>query len=325
MTISEMKGLKQEYGLSNEAIADETGVPYSTVCKIMMGVTKAPRRSTVEVLTEYFRRLSRQDAEASRGTAARGQRQPEGAGRTPAAVRDGAGQAAYSGQRPAGAAPSSPRDAQPADRSAAPQPSGSGIAGGMGSLSPDHPAELIGGTLFSLSSPGVLHQELVRLLSRQLEACTASSSLRCRIYEGPLDVVLSEDPETVVRPDLFVICDEDGCGMDERSARKRRLSCSRIFGAPLLVIEVLSPATKKKDSVLKLQRYLDAGVAEYWMVDPDSRKVFVYDLRSYRDEDMEGDILYLYRFDETVPVRCLEGSCGIDFPAIQKDIDDYYS
>ena len=45
-----------------------------------------------------------------------------------------------------------------------------------------------------------------------------------------------------------------------------------------MVIEILSPSTRKKDMGLKLKKYITARVREYWMVDPDKKKVVVYDL-----------------------------------------------
>ena len=51
-----------------------------------------------------------------------------------------------------------------------------------------------------------------------------------------------------------------------------------VYGAPDFVLEVLSPSTKKKDMVIKLRKYMNAGVREYWMIDPDQKKVIVLSL-----------------------------------------------
>jgi len=59
MTVDQMRRLKQEYGLSYETISKETGVPYSTVSKILMGITKSPRQNTIARMSAYFRKLQR--------------------------------------------------------------------------------------------------------------------------------------------------------------------------------------------------------------------------------------------------------------------------
>ena len=79
---------------------------------------------------------------------------------------------------------------------------------------------------------------------------------------APLDIRLfgiatkfEEDPN-VVQPDVVVICDRDKVNED-----------GRYEGIPTLVVEVLSPSTKSKDMVAKLNLYMKSGVSEYWIVD----------------------------------------------------------
>lgn len=111
---------------------------------------------------------------------------------------------------------------------------------------------------------------------------------------SPLDVRLDCDDRTMVQPDLLVVCD--------RSKFRKGL----VFGAPDLVIEVISRSTRRKDMMLKLSKYEAAGVREYWIVDPDKRKVIVY--------DFESDInVRLYDFTQEVPVEIFGGKCKIDF------------
>jgi Uma2 family endonuclease len=73
---------------------------------------------------------------------------------------------------------------------------------------------------------------------------------------------LSDD--TVLQPDLSVICDPSK--IDERGCN----------GAPDLIIEILSPSTSSKDKLIKFNLYLEAGVREYWVVDPEARLVEVH-------------------------------------------------
>ena len=102
-----------------------------------------------------------------------------------------------------------------------------------------------------------------------------------------------------IEPDVVVLCDME-------KAIKR---C--IYGAPDFVLEVLSPTTRRKDMLIKLNKYWNAGCREYWIVDPELFTVTVYDF------DGEETAVH-YTFDDIVPVRLFEGKCSIDFPAIRK-------
>ena len=72
------------------------------------------------------------------------------------------------------------------------------------------------------------------------------------------------DGNTYVEPDISVICDSDK--LDDRGCK----------GAPDWIIEIVSPASKKMDYLLKLLKYRFAGVKEYWIVDPEKNRVIVY-------------------------------------------------
>jgi Uma2 family endonuclease len=91
-----------------------------------------------------------------------------------------------------------------------------------------------------------------------------------------------DEVNTVVQPDLVVICDPDK--LDDRGAR----------GAPDLVIEILSPSTTRKDMKVKFDLYEHRGVREYWIVDPSGGTVMIFRLGAdgrygrpqvYTDED----------------------------------------
>lgn len=91
------------------------------------------------------------------------------------------------------------------------------------------------------------------------------------------------------------------------------LARNGIFGAPEFIVEILSESTRKKDSYLKLMKYQKAGVKEYWLVDPDKKKIIVYDL------DKE-EIPVIYGFEDKVPVRIFQGKCEVDFSLIYEDV-----
>ena len=65
----------------------------------------------------------------------------------------------------------------------------------------------------------------------------------------------------MVQPDVCVVCDLS------------KIHRTEIYGAPDFVVEVLSPSTKMKDILIKMRKYQNAGVREYWMVDPDKETV----------------------------------------------------
>ncbi len=128
----------------------------------------------------------------------------------------------------------------------------------------------------------------------------------CVPFVAPSDVKLSEeDDKTVVQPDVFVVCDRD-------IAKKRFFE-----SAPDLVIEILSPSTKKHDSGLKMRKYKETGVREYWVVDSIQKHVVVHHFES-------TDIPKTYGFDAKVPVGIFDDNCLIDFEEIYKQIEFMY-
>lgn len=131
--------------------------------------------------------------------------------------------------------------------------------------------ELIAGRAYAMApAPARLHQSLVGELFGQIRE--ALKGHQCRVYVAPFDVRLprageaDEDVDTVVQPDVSVICDAGK--LDARGCR----------GAPDWIVEVLSPATAAHDQILKRELYERCGVAEYWLVHPQDRLVLVYRL-----------------------------------------------
>lgn len=124
---------------------------------------------------------------------------------------------------------------------------------------PDEPrCELIYGSLFVSPSPSPLHQTLLLILSYALRE--SSRQAGGRVLVAPLDVFLSD--HSVVQPDILYFC-------AERRGSVRR----RVEEAPDLVVEILSPGTARRDRGEKLRLYAEAGVREYWLVDPEGRQI----------------------------------------------------
>ncbi len=74
----------------------------------------------------------------------------------------------------------------------------------------------------------------------------------------------------------------------------------------------LSPSSRSKDMLLKTYKYKNAGVREYWIIDPLMEEVFVYD---FSDESLQPE---KYSFSDTIHVHISEGKCSIDFAKIKK-------
>lgn len=161
------------------------------------------------------------------------------------------------------------------------------------SLSEDRRVELIDGSIYDLAAPTTKHQELVQELFFQLESYIRAKKGKCKVFVAPIDVRILKDQYNMFQPDILVVCD------------KEKITLERIEGAPDLVMEVLSPATRKRDMTTKLVHYQMAGVREYWLVDPEKRMVYVYaDLQ-------ESVITTIYTFEDAVPVAIYGGELKI--------------
>lgn len=171
-------------------------------------------------------------------------------------------------------------------------------------LPEDKRAELIDGVFYDMSVPDFVHQRIVGELYHQISQFIHENKGECIPLIAPLDVRLDSDDKTMVQPDVAILCD------------KNKIRKWGIDGAPDFIIEVLSPSTRSKDSIKKLGKYLDAGVREYWMIDPDKRKVIVYD---FEHEDYPA----IYGLEEKIPARMYEGRLQIDVNMIREMIREY--
>jgi len=151
--------------------------------------------------------------------------------------------------------------------------------------------QLINGEVFQMASPSVAHQALLMVLSAKFDNWLQGKS--CRAFASPLDVRLfpreDKSDNTVVQPDLLVVCD------------KSKLGKGSVDGAPDLVIEIVSPSNTHSELFLKFNYYLKAGVREYWVIDPDMKKVVVHIYENGRY------ISSNYEDNESIPVSVLPG------------------
>jgi Uma2 family endonuclease len=157
----------------------------------------------------------------------------------------------------------------------------------------DQRYELIDGEIYLMSAPSVSHQRIGGEIYRQLANFLKGKP--CEVFNAPFDVCLygeGDDDNTVVQPDLSVVCD-----------KSKLADGKRCNGAPDMVVEILSPSSGQRDRILKLNKYRFAGVREYWIVDPENKSAHVYNLESGNDA-MFGE-------NDTVPVHILDG-CQIN-------------
>lgn len=127
-------------------------------------------------------------------------------------------------------------------------------------------AELIDGRLYMMAPPSPRHQDIIFSLSRKIADYIDKRNGDCQVYLAPYAVFLNADEKNYVEPDISVICDRE---------KLNEKGCS---GAPDWVIEVVSPSTERMDYGIKLFQYRTAGVREYWIINPASKTVNVYDL-----------------------------------------------
>ena len=160
--------------------------------------------------------------------------------------------------------------------------------------------ELINGVFYDMASPTSVHQSILTFISNTIFNHIQKNKGGCRVFAAPLDVQLNMDDRTMVQPDILVICSRE------------KYKDGHIYGAPDLAIEILSPSTRGRDLVLKLNKYCEAGVREYWTVDPESKEVTVFTFQ----EEIESVV---YGIPDVVPVGIFEDSCGINL----KELFDY--
>lgn len=144
-------------------------------------------------------------------------------------------------------------------------------------------AELIDGRLYNMAPPYRIHQELVSLFTQIIGRYISDHNGSCKVYPTPFAVNLTGNDRTWVEPDISVICD------------RSKLSDRGCEGAPDWIVEIISPSTQGTDYGIKLFKYHNAGVKEYWIVNPVSHTVLVYNFEAIEQSQQ-------YSFDEDIPV-----------------------
>jgi len=125
--------------------------------------------------------------------------------------------------------------------------------------------QIIEGNVDVTPAPSTTHQRVSLNLGSLLRDHVRRHRLGA-LYLAPVDVLLA--PDTVVQPDIVFVSRERRALVTERG----------IEGPPDLVIEVLSPRTRRLDRTTKMRVYARLGVQEYWLVDPDAQSFEIFRL-----------------------------------------------
>lgn len=336
MTLDQMRLKKEEMGLSYTDIARQSGVPLATVQKVLSGITKSPRYQTRLDLERVFT----------------GENVPFGP--SDAASED----APF---RIAGEQAGSKIPEALSDRISEEGKHGKGTDEGMiralafaiGRTMDDlssytdcdreemknaRSTELIRGVLFDQEVPGILHQAFLFEIASYLREIIHKFNPEYALMIGPMDLALTDPAlcgrtDTIVQPDIFVL------------GQKAQIRDGRIDQVPAFVLEVLSEKTRLKDLTLKYLVYLQAGVHEYWCLDPANQKVIAYNLDAIRakintvEESIEknaadreaasdrkntsdGNMAHgaEYSFDQLIPLMITKGEYFVDMKTVKEDL-----
>ena len=148
-------------------------------------------------------------------------------------------------------------------------------------LDDDNRYEIAGGKLELMSpGPNLIHQ---MISSEMAGVLRQTCELDYIILSAPLDVILS--PKEVRQPDLILV----------RRDRMHILSKRGIEGPPDLVVEILSPSTRRRDRIDKMKAYARYLVPEYWVVDPEAGA-----LEQYVLTDVRYELVNIYQGEDRV-------------------------
>ena len=317
MDIQLLQSKRKELGYTYKKISEISGIPLPTVQKVLGGFTKSPRYETVQALERVLapERESRMPA-ADFYAVGPAEMIPNGSSDTFVAgpsdmISDGPmdtiaaeSQGAYFvGEQQAQKQCRQNKTHYPLLPN---RRQGEYTAKDRDSLPEDVHTELIDGVIYDMTSPKYTHQILVTELVTQINSQIEKCGRDCLVFSAPSDVWLTGDDRNVFQPDIYVICDYGMLGEE-----------GHVIGAPPFIIEVLSPSTRSRDLLLKAFKYHEAGVREYWIVDPDEKRILVYNY--VRDPD--GTTYTAYSFTEDVPVGMSDGKCYLNLKRAKTILD----
>ena len=295
-TIKELQELKRKYGFSYKEISDHCALSISTVQKALGGINKTPRMDTLSELTKAYEKIFLEAGIANPVTA---------------------GGITYdnTGSQPGYVADKNPYYS----RGSSALLTGAGSGGGLIytqheytyddyeklQLPPGKRVEIIDGEIFDMAAPTATHQMTVGFFFMAFSEFIKKNKGKCIVLLSPSDVRLDYDrgDKTVLQPDLMVICDREK--LEDKKAVK---------GAPDFVLEVISPATRKLDTNVKLKKYRECGVREYWIVDCEAETLI--------KNVFEGvETTAIYTFEDTVSAGMYDDKLQINLRELKEYLE----
>lgn len=279
MTIEEMKSIKDSRGYSFVQLSDYTGVPVITLQRIFAGTTKNPRKATLDAIEKvlkgdesvYSGRAYSYEKNSSVKCSEKDERSHVFLENERSSMQsdNNRGSMLCEDEPVYGSTNRSERHEKK---------NGEYTIDDYYALPEDQWVELIDGYFYEMNAPRPVHQIISSLIFRTIIFFIEKNKGNCIPMYSPIDVQLDCDDRTMVQPDIVIVCDRD------------KIKDNVIFGAPDFVLEILSPSTRRKDMFIKSEKYCNAGVKEYWMVDPKKKVLIVYD---FLDEDVTPVIVPL--------------------------------
>ncbi len=271
MQVETMIAIKKEFKVTYQEISEKSGVPLSTVQKVFAGLT-VPRDKTIEALSSVMGGFVKQGSPRWLGAESFSELM----------VNHGYEIKTYEAF-------------EIMDKDA-----GEYTIDDYEKLPDDIRVELIKGNIYDMASPSRRHQTIIFEMGVQIRTAIKKNKGGCKVYLAPSDVQLFDDDKTVVQPDLFILCKKE-------MIRETQIT----HGAPEFVVEVLSKSNQFKDMTLKLGLYMDAGVKEYWIVNPFNGYIFKY---VFYEETA------IFTFDDKVPLSIYDGKISVDFSEIKQEL-----
>ena len=243
MTIDSIRELKKKLGISNAALSDLSGVSLGTVNKALSGASAHPRRDTMKAMWDALKKIETEEM-ASR---------PSGR--------------VYSVEQLYRMAPADSLVREEAMAYGVPATKGPGqfTIEDYYALPDDHRVELIDGVFYDMAAPSIVHQNILLELAMQVKSYIRKKKGGCHPFIAPVDVMLDPgDDRTIVQPDFMIVC------------KQEIVTEKRIEGAPDFICEIVSPSSQARDYYKKGAKYEEAGVKEYWILDPKRRRLTIY-------------------------------------------------
>ncbi|MBE5843374.1 MAG: helix-turn-helix domain-containing protein [Butyrivibrio sp.] len=280
MTIDEMNKVKESRGYSFAQLSEYTGVPVVTLQRILSGTTKNPRKATLDAIEKVLTG----DESVYSGKAY----SYEEKSITTMSGLD---------NEPRMLCESSPAFGE--------KKNGEYTIEDYYALPEDKWVELIDGYFYDMTAPRPIHQIISSHIFYSIYNFIRENKGSCIPLCSPVDVQLDCDDKTMIQPDIIIVCDED------------KIKDRVIYGAPDFVLEILSPSTRRKDMFIKSEKYCNAGVKEYWMVDPKTKTLIVY---NFMDDDV---IPIKVPLEGEYPLFMYDGKLKINLTEIAESIDRF--